>query len=105
MMTNKQFFNSLKRNNKDQDWDFAGDEIRNYHNTELYCPLTYVAYKKTGETFDCYDYLEAARNLGISKLRAEAIAGAADNSCKTKNRKKLRRLLLKALGLMENENV
>lgn len=103
MMTNKQFFNFLKRNNKN--WDFNGEEIRNYHNTEEYCPLTYVAYKKTGETFDCYDYLEAAGNLGISRLRAEAIAGAADNSCRTKNRKKLRKLLLKTLGLEEKKNV
>ena len=65
----------------------------------VYCPLTFVCYKRTGEFFPPCDWNKAAKLIYLSEKTAEKIAKAADGALDSK--KAIRKALLKTLNLKE----
>lgn len=104
MITNAQFFKKLARSKEEWYVNISGS-IRLKKDDCVFCPITYIEKSLNKQYFDMGDYPTAAKDLGISRLRADAIIKAADDDCITRSQKRLRKQFLKALKLKENENV
>lgn len=68
----------------------------------LKCPIHVVAYTRRGRY--SADYYAAARSLGLSIAERDAIAAAADYADSNGGDPKLRRSMLRVLGLSESRS-
>lgn len=104
-MTTKRFYRVLNRLGKTQSWGNRHGQIRGDGIAgSCDCPITAVALELTGYSFKIADYVEAARDIGLSKRVAKVIAEAADFPTSTGDSRYVkdhRRRLLLALKLKE----
>ena len=66
------------------------------------CPLTWLARRKTRETFPLVSYVEAGKACGLSTDQAKMVASAADNAGDPDGTR-LRDQLLEAMGLQSRK--
>ncbi|MEK7640598.1 MAG: hypothetical protein AAB389_01210 [Patescibacteria group bacterium] len=108
-MTLKQFLKELEKHSvtmviAGESKIRSGGEIGRFGDPTQHCPITKVCKRITGFHFRPRYYLDAARQIGLSQKMAGVIVGAADKplrKCGPKQ-KKVRRQMLKVLGLKES---
>jgi hypothetical protein len=102
-MTLEEFFDELvKVNIEHATWVLRGASIRlskyvGEGKCGDFCPLTAVAFQKTGEYFHPQFFATAAQLLGISRRDANNIATATDNNCWDKELSNIRSNIFKAV--------
>ena len=91
-MTFKEFLAELEVTKKTQNWEYDGPGIRCAEGQ--HCPITAVAYEKTGKNYDPGSWSPAAQEIGLSHTIAQRIVSAADG-----RKNEIREALKKATGL------
>lgn len=95
-MTYKEFYRELRALRGSYKLD-AGKMIRSCEKGVGYCPIVGVSLKHNGP--ECYE--DGGLKLGLRPNQISVIADAADNELSTDTRRKVRKSLLRVLGLKE----
>ncbi len=77
---------------RDPGWKLVRHGVRIVFEGDVFCPLTFYCFKKTGQKFNVADYLEAGRVAGLSDPEIHVIQHNADNDRDTPLRRELCRL-------------
>jgi hypothetical protein len=81
-MTRKTFYRKLKQVKNQFDWKLEQNCIRSNQDNLSFCPITAVNYALNRKYFTEVNVNDAAKQLGLSELDWEYIAGCADNRIK-----------------------